>query len=106
MFNYSKIVKYKLTSIIKEMGESTELFVKNAGKDFTRNRKLTFEYVINLLLSMGGNSIYRELLEYFKYDSKTATSSAFGSMRTPVSPWNTSSERNASNGWFSFSLSM
>ena len=27
-------------------------------------------------------------------------------MRTPVSPWNTSSERNASNGWFSFLLSI
>lgn len=86
MINYSKIVKYKLISIIKEMGESTELFVKNPGKDFTRNRKLTFEYVINLLLSMGGNSIYRELLEYFKYDAKTATSSAFVQQRGKILP--------------------
>ena len=45
MTKYSKLVKYKLTSIIKEMGESPETFVKNPGKDFTRNRKLTFEYV-------------------------------------------------------------
>ncbi|SFD51848.1 IS4 family transposase [Clostridium uliginosum] len=86
MINYSKIVKYKLTYIIKEMGESTELFVKNPGKDFTRNRKLTFEYVINLLLSMGGNSIYKELLEYFKYDAKTATSSAFVQQRGKILP--------------------
>lgn len=86
MINYSKIVKYKLTSIIKQMGESTELFVKNPGKDFTRNRKLTFEYVINLLLSMGGNSIYSELLEYFKYDAKTATSSAFVQQRGKILP--------------------
>ena len=77
MTKYSKFVKYKLTSIIKEMGGSPETFVKNPGKDFTRNRKLTFEYVINLLLSMGGNNIYKELLEYFKYDIETATSSAF-----------------------------
>ena len=86
MINYSKIVKCKLTSIIKEMGESTELFVKNPGKDFTRNRKLTFQYVINLLLSMGGNSIYKELLEYFKYDAKTATSSAFVQQRGKILP--------------------
>ena len=86
MINYSKIVKYKLTSIIKEMGESPELFVKNPKKDFTRNRKLTFEYVINLLLSMGGNSIYKELLEYFKYDVKTATSSAFVQQRGKILP--------------------
>ena len=86
MIKYSKIVKYKLISIIKEMGESPELFVKNPGKDFTRNRKLTFEYVINLLLSMGGNSIYKELLEYFKYDAKTATSSAFVQQRGKILP--------------------
>ncbi|MDR3593452.1 IS4 family transposase [Clostridium sp.] len=86
MIEYSKIIKYKLTSIIKEMRESPELFVKNPGKDFTRNRKLTFEYVINLLLSMGGNSIYKELLEYFKYDVKTATSSAFVQQRGKILP--------------------
>lgn len=66
MTKYSKFVKYKLTSIIKEMEESSEAFVKDPNKDFTRNHKLTFEYVINLLLSMGGNSIYKELIEYFK----------------------------------------
>jgi hypothetical protein len=77
MTKYSKFVKDKLTSIIKEMGESPGPFVKNSSKGFTRNRKLTFEYVINLLLSMGGNNIYKELLEYFKYDIETATSSAF-----------------------------
>lgn len=77
MTEYSKFVKDKIASIIKEMGESPETFVKSPGKDFTRNRKLTFEYVINLLLSMGGNNIFKELLEYFKYDVETATSSAF-----------------------------
>ena len=86
MTKYSKLVKYKLTSIIKEMGESPETFVKNPGKDFTRNRKLTFEYVINLLLSMGGNNIYKELLEYFKYDVETATSSAFVQQRGKILP--------------------
>ena len=86
MIKYSKIVKNKLTSIIKEMGESPETFVKNPNKDFTRNRKLTFEYVINLLLSMGGNSIYKELLEYFKYDVETSTSSAFVQQRSKILP--------------------
>lgn len=86
MTKYSKFVKDKLTSIIKEMEESPETFVKNPGKDFTRNRKLTFEYVINLLLSMGGNNIYKELLEYFKYDVETATSSAFVQQRSKILP--------------------
>lgn len=46
MTKYSKFVKYKRASIIKEMGESPETFVKNPNKDFTRNLKLNFEYVI------------------------------------------------------------
>ena len=57
MNNYPMFVKDKLKSIIKEMAASPELFVKKPGRDFTRNRKLTFEYVIQLLLSMVGNSL-------------------------------------------------
>ena len=68
------------------MNESPEDFVKNPGKDFTRNRKLTFEYVINLLLSMGGNNLYKELFEYFKYDADTASSSAFVQQRAKILP--------------------
>jgi hypothetical protein len=87
MTNYPTYVKDKLTAIIKEMALSPELFVKNPGKDFTRERKLTFEYVINLLLSMGGNSIYKELLEYFKYDADTVSSSAFVQQRAKILPF-------------------
>jgi len=35
---------------------------------------------------MGGNSIYKELLEYFKYDVETATSSAFVQQRGKILP--------------------
>jgi hypothetical protein len=52
-----------LSSLIREMAEKPMLFVKNPGKDFTRDRILPFETVINLLISMGGNNIYKELLE-------------------------------------------
>lgn len=86
MIKYSETVKNKLTHIIKTMEESPEAFVKNPGKDFTRNRKLTFQYIINLLLSMGGNSIYKELLDYFKCDDDIATSSAFVQQRGKILP--------------------
>ncbi|MBC8060232.1 MAG: IS4 family transposase [Clostridiaceae bacterium] len=86
MKKYPNFVKDTLISIIKKMNESPEDFVKNPGKDFTRNRKLTFEYVINLLLSMGGNNLYKELLEYFKYDADTASSSAFVQQRAKILP--------------------
>ena len=86
MTNYPSYVKDKLTSIIKKMDQFPENFVKNPKKDFTRNRKFTFESVINLLLSMGGNNLYKELLEYFKYDSETASSSAFVQQRSKILP--------------------
>lgn len=84
---YPELIKEKLTSIIKEMSETPELFVKNPGQDFSRNRKLSFETVIQLLLSMGGNSIYSELLEYSGYDINTATTSAFVQQRNKILPF-------------------
>lgn len=87
MNDYPELIKEKLTSIIKEMSETPELFVKNPGQDFSRNRKLSFETVIQLLLSMGGNSIYSELLEYSGYDVNTATTSAFVQQRNKILPF-------------------
>lgn len=86
MTNYPSYVKEKLTSIIKAMNESPRNFVKNPNKDFTRNRKFTFESVINLLLSMGGNNIYKELLDHFNYDVETASASAFVQQRSKILP--------------------
>ncbi len=87
MNNYPELIKDRLTSLIREMATSPELFVKNPGRDFTRNRRLTFETVIQLLLSMGGNSLYKELLEYFEYDTDTASSSAFVQQRDKILPF-------------------
>ncbi|WII36462.1 transposase [Paenibacillus thiaminolyticus] len=35
-------------------------YVKNPKKDFTRKKKLSFETVMQLLISMGGNSLYKK----------------------------------------------
>lgn len=87
MNDYPEVVKAKLTSIIREMDASSDLFVKRPGRDFTRNRKLTFETVIHLLLSMGGNSLYKEFLEYFEYATNTISSSAFVQQREKILPF-------------------
>lgn len=81
MNKYSNYVKEKLISIIKEIAKAPEAFVKNPGKDFVINRKLSFETMMKLLLSMGGNNIYKELLDYFNYDIDIATASAFVQQR-------------------------
>jgi hypothetical protein len=61
-------------------------YVKNPKKDFTRKKKLPFETVMQLLISMGGNSIYKELLEAQGYDVNTATTSAFVQQRHKILP--------------------
>ena len=70
-------MKTKLWNIIDEMETHKDLFVKEWTKDFSRKRKLTFSTMIHLLLSMNGNTFNKELLDYFAYDVKTATNSAF-----------------------------
>lgn len=87
MNDYPQFLKEKLDSLIREMAEAPALFVKNPGRDFTRDRKLSFETVTKLILSMGGNSIYSELLAYSGYDVNTASTSAFVQQRDKVLPF-------------------
>ena len=86
MNDYPNAVKDTLSSLIAELSASPALYVMNPGKDFTRKRKLPFETVMQLLISMGGNSIYKELLEAQGYDANTATSSAFVQQREKILP--------------------
>lgn len=79
-------MKEKLTSIIDDMAANPEEFVMNPGKDFTRNRKLGFKTLISLILSMNGNSIPKELHDFFRDTDDYATSSAFVQQRGKLKP--------------------
>ena len=87
MTEYPSFVKGKLYKIINKMAAEPNLYVKNPSVDFTRNRKLSFETVMNLMLSMGGNSLTSELMEYFDYDVDMASSSAFIQQRDKLLPF-------------------
>ncbi|GGD78787.1 hypothetical protein [Paenibacillus nasutitermitis] len=86
MSEYAHSLKETLTSLIREMAAAPASFVKNPEKDFTRKKKLPFETVMQLLISMGGNSLYKELLESQGYDVNTATTSAFVQQRNKILP--------------------
>ncbi|MGL4992194.1 MAG: hypothetical protein ACRC57_13715 [Sarcina sp.] len=86
MENYPQYLKNKLKIIIKEMSKSSEKFVKNPLKDFTRNRKITFESLITLMLSMNGKSINKELLEYFNFQETTLSTAAIIQQRAKLLP--------------------
>jgi Transposase DDE domain len=86
MNTFVNSLKETLTSLIQEMSASPAPYVRNPEKDFTRKKKLPFETVMQLLISMGGNSIYKELLESQGYDVNTATTSAFVQQRNKILP--------------------
>lgn len=66
------------------MDEHQWLFVKNSNTDFTRKRKLNFKTMLSLILSINGNSIYKELLDYSGYTPDVATTSAFVQQRDKI----------------------
>ena len=81
MTTLSMILKEKLLGLIAKKAEEANQHVVNPAKDFTRNRKLPFHEVVRILLTIGGNSLGAELLEYFEYRADSATSSAFVQQR-------------------------
>ncbi len=87
MNDYPNSVRETLTNLIMEMSASPALFVKDPERDFTRKRKLPFETVVQLLLSIGGNSVYKEILEAQGYDVNTATAAAFVQQRDKILPF-------------------
>ena len=84
MINPSHFVRETLISLIRKMSANPALYVKNPEKDFTRKRKLPFQEMMSLLISMGGNSLSKELLEVTGYDLATATTSAFVQQRDKI----------------------
>lgn len=86
MNEYADLIKEKLDTVLNDMYECSQMFVNNPKKDFTRKRKLDFKEMLNILLSMGGNSLKLELMKYFSYDVETATCSAFVQQREKILP--------------------
>lgn len=75
---YNEQIKQLLDDIIADLSESRRAFVKNPDKDFTRDRKLPFEKVIKIVLSMKGNTLNKELYDFFgRIPEEIVTSSAF-----------------------------
>lgn len=86
MKKHHDYVKDKLLNCIAEMDNSRSLYAVNPMQDFTRNRKLSFQTLITFLLYMGGNSIKKELIDYFDFATDTVTTSAFVQQRDKLLP--------------------
>ena len=83
---YVATVKKVLLDCISELDSVKYLYLANPEKDFTRNRKISFERFINICLQMEGGALQNELLKHFDFAEDTPTKSAFCQQRAKVSP--------------------
>ena len=81
MKNYPKYVKNTLNSVIRDMARHPDLFCRDPERDFTRNRKLPFEKVLDLLVKMGGHSLRDEMLDHIDFTETPASVSALVQQR-------------------------
>ena len=79
-----KNIKRTLKRCINEISARSQMFTKNPGKDFTRERKLPFKQVLKSVLSMTGKSLCSELMEYFNMSTSMPTVSAFIQRRNKI----------------------
>lgn len=81
-----KQILHTLNGVVSEMAKDPSAFVVNPGKDFTRNRTLPFDRMMEIILGMGGQSLTKELPDYFWDTSDFATKSAFIQQRDKILP--------------------
>lgn len=79
----SQSLKHQLDHMIHSLAEHSQDYT-TSPKSFTRNRKLTFETLLKLILSMGSQSLSNELLNFFNFDIETPTVSAFTQARNKL----------------------
>jgi hypothetical protein len=83
---FPKLVKRRLNRCIAKLEKTKDEFVQRPGKDFTRNRKLSFKKLIEFLIVIGSGTQTKELLDFFNYSLKIPTSSAFIQQRDKLKP--------------------
>lgn len=86
MKKYSKIYKKKLLKVIDDMTLNLDGFVKQPGKDFTRNRKLNFKKVMQTILTIDGGTLKSEFLKSYEFDKDAPSTSAFVQQRKKILP--------------------
>lgn len=79
-------VKNHLLNCIQDVSKTAWLFSAKPEKDFTRNRKLSFETMIKTLLCLEGASLANELMKRFGCRTDIASTSAFVQQRGKILP--------------------
>lgn len=79
-------IKNLLDSAIDSVSSSASDYVKNPGKDFSRNRKLPVNKLISFLIAEGSSTTKNELLDFFGMNKQSPSASAFFQQREKLKP--------------------
>ena len=86
METYIEKIKTTLYDLIHEMSEHYWLYVSDPERNFSRDRKLPFEKVLAMLISMGGGSLRNELIDHFHCAADMASAPAFVQRKAQLLP--------------------
>ncbi len=77
MQNYCNIVKNKLNMLIRNMEKNVSDFVVDPKRDFIRKSELSFSKTMRFILGMGSQTLGKELMEFYDFDPKMVSVSAW-----------------------------
>lgn len=80
-----KQIKKFLLSEIELLSNNLTDYIRNPGRDFSRNRKLPFSTIIKSIIGMGSKSLANELIDSFN-TSDLPSASAFVQQRQKIKP--------------------
>ena len=80
-----KQIKKFLLSEIELLSNNLTDYIRNPGRDFSRNRKLPFSTIIKSIIGMGSKSLTNELIDSFN-TSDLPSASAFVQQRQKIKP--------------------
>lgn len=83
---FANHVKSLLLSDISTIAQNPLPFVNSPGRDFTRDRKISMQNLLEFYICMESGNLQQELLKYFYFRSDTATVSAFHQQRSKLKP--------------------
>lgn len=73
-------------SEIETVANASDKYCSNPGRDFSRNRKLSFKKVVESIIGMGSKGLTNELIDIFNNDPDMPSTSAFVQQRSKIKP--------------------
>ena len=82
--HFLKTLRTTLSNCISELDSIHDLFVRHPGRDFSRNRKISFPDTCWFLIGLQGKSMPNEILDFFQHSISAPSSSAFIQQRMKI----------------------